>query len=216
MIQNPQNQNPPTDSTNNNPTENPRISIIVNSFNGDHSPRGSQDAERNREIIKWNRTAAKTSIIYSFLTFLLVLASAYSIYEARNAVDAANRAADAATKQAGLSDDAEKKGLRAYVSLRDIKLEPFDPTAFDIVPEWENTGGTQTVYMTAHLNWLPTPGPLPSNFSFGDVRSVDRPITLGAKQVSHVSFVKAAKSCLNAFNAGTDIHHIYIWTGKIF
>jgi hypothetical protein len=108
MFENPPSQDAARCPSDNDPQKDPRVSVIVNSFNGDNQTQNSQNPERNGEIVKWTRRAAKAAIVYSFLTFFLLIGSGYSIYETRNAVDAANRAADAASAQARTSEDTEK------------------------------------------------------------------------------------------------------------
>jgi hypothetical protein len=57
--------------------------------------------------------------------------------------------------------DNEHRTVRAYVALRDIAFAPRGESAFDLVPEWENNGNSETVNMTMHLNRLITKGGCP-------------------------------------------------------
>jgi hypothetical protein len=79
--------------------------------------------------------------------------------------------------------------LRAYVFLRDVRLQKRNDDSYDVIPEWENSGATETVGMTAHLNRLLSETPLLEWFSDGDVGNYDTvPIILGPKSTSTISF----------------------------
>jgi hypothetical protein len=77
------------------------------------------------EHLKWNRRTAIAAIFYAGLTGLLLGAAGFSIYQTWNAIGEATRAADAATRQADISDDTEKRQLRAYMGVNPGEVTNF-------------------------------------------------------------------------------------------
>lgn len=101
---------------------------------------------------------------------------------------------------------------RAYVFLKDVRLERKNDDVFDIVPEWENTGNSETVNMTAHINRLMNITPLPEGFNFGDIGTgTEVPIVLGPKTESGISFTAIRRSCLEKFNHRDGVSNFYVW-----
>jgi hypothetical protein len=101
---------------------------------------------------------------------------------------------------------------RAFVFLKDVRLEQRNDTTFDIVPEWTNTGNSETIDMTAHLNRAINNGPLPDGFNFGDLdpgREV--PVVLGPKIISSITFDTIARSCLERFKRREGVTSFYLW-----
>jgi hypothetical protein len=108
--------------------------------------------------------------------------------------------------------DTENRQLRAYVSLRDILIEKQNDSTFDIIPQWENTGETQTKNMSAYVNRSMAEGELSRGFTFVRIpgnRTV--PILLGPRTVATVSFTTLDKSCFTQFNARDILRKFYIW-----
>lgn len=108
--------------------------------------------------------------------------------------------------------DTENRQIRAYVSLRDIKFEKRNDDTFDIVPEWENTGNSETIGMQAYLSRYLSDVEMPAGFTNGDLPgTAPVPITLGPKAVSVVNFNSIAKSCISQFNKRDGLSKFYIW-----
>jgi hypothetical protein len=115
-------------------------------------------------------------------------------------------------KQWETAVDNEHNSLRAYISLRDIRLEKRNDDTFDIIPEWENSGGSQTINMRAYENGLATNLPIPDKIAYGDISTiVTVPIVLGPKTISNISFSQVAKICLDQFNRRDEITRYIIW-----
>lgn len=111
------------------------------------------------------------------------------------------------------ADDSERRQTRAYVFMRDIKLEKRNDDTYDIIPAWENTGNSQTINMIAYLNHLMFPAqPIPNTFMYADIKfDKNVPITLGPKAISNISFSKIRGSCANMFNNRDGIDNFFIW-----
>jgi hypothetical protein len=100
-----------------NPTANEisQVAVTLDSYAGDRKAADDQTAEHNGKIHWWTRAGTIGSWIYTFITALVLIASIRSIQEARRATHYASKAAEAATKQAIVAADTEKRQLRAYV-----------------------------------------------------------------------------------------------------
>jgi hypothetical protein len=101
--------------------------------------------------------------------------------------------------------------LRAYVFLRDIRLQKRNDDDFDVIPEWENSGATETIGMTAQLNRHLADRPLPEWFSYGDVTNDHVPIVLGPHATSNITFTTISKICLSQLNRRDGVDKFYIW-----
>jgi hypothetical protein len=104
----------------------------------------AKTAKHNRKIRRWTRVATTFAIAYTLVTGVILGASIRSVHEARRAVSVANRAADAATRQASIAEDTEKRQLRAYVVAASIgHLENFVPNGtLHATVTFENVGQT--------------------------------------------------------------------------
>lgn len=94
---------------------------------------------------KWTRRAALSTMLYTFLTTLLLAAGLYSAFKAREAVEAANQAAAAAIRQARIAEDGEKRQLRAYLGyqeLRTDRIKTRTTATWSTVQKWKNFGVT--------------------------------------------------------------------------
>lgn len=121
-------------------------------------------------------------------------------------------AALAACYAAYVALDNEQKQVRAYVFLKDIRLDYLENGFFDVIPEWENSGASQTVSMKARLNFYFSQGEIPDGFNFGDLSQANAvPIVLGPKAVTSVTFAPLEKNCLSQFNRRDGISKFYIW-----
>ena len=108
--------------------------------------------------------------------------------------------------------DSEQRQTRAYVFLKDIKLERRNDGAFDIIPEFENTGNSETVNMRSHMSRHLSDVPLPNDFNFGDIPVASEvPIILGPRTISNIAFDAINKSCLDQFNRRDEVSKFYIW-----
>jgi hypothetical protein len=108
--------------------------------------------------------------------------------------------------------DTEIGQTRAYVSLRDIRFERRNDDGFDIVPQWENTGSSETIGILAYISRYLSDTELPQGFTNGDFPgSTPVPITLGPKAISNVTYSSIAKTCLSQFNRRDDLRKFYIW-----
>jgi hypothetical protein len=115
-------------------------------------------------------------------------------------------------KQWETAVDNEHKSLRAYVSLRGIRLERRNDNTFDIIPEWENSGESQTINMRAYENGIATNLPIPDNIAYGNYSTiVTVPIVLGPKTISNISFSQVDKVCLDQFNRRDELTRYLIW-----
>jgi hypothetical protein len=107
--------------------------------------------------------------------------------------------------------DTEQRQTRAYVALQDIRLERLDGATFEVIPEWENTGNSQTVHMESHLNRFMSDAAVPGDFAFADLPATSVPILLSPKSTSTVTFDKIPASCLTQFNRRDEFTTFYIW-----
>jgi hypothetical protein len=104
-----------------------------------------------------------------------------------------------------------QKQMRAYVFLHDIRLEKRNDDSFDIIPEWENTGVSETRNMRAHNSRYMSDIELPNGFSFGDMPAFEVPIILGPKSTSNITFETISRTCLAQFNRRDAIGKFYMW-----
>jgi hypothetical protein len=79
-----------------------------------------------------------------------------SLKRAQDGVNQATRAADAATAQVQIAKDTEKRQLRAYVSAQEPIVKPKskltgEDTTWIIIPKWNNSGDTQTRFLSSRL-----------------------------------------------------------------
>jgi hypothetical protein len=102
-----------------------QIAGAINSLHRDYNAAQQQRKEEGGEHLKWYRRTALTAFGYTIVTGFLLGAAVFSIYQTWNAIDAANRAADAATSQANTSNDTEKRQLRAYVGVQPGAIKEF-------------------------------------------------------------------------------------------
>jgi len=123
----------------------------------------------------------------------------------------AGQAADYTKRQWETALDSEQRQFGAYVSLRGVRLEDRGEGFFDLIPEWENTGGSETIGMNARTNMYLAKEELPEHFSFGNFQAEDRPISLGPKAVSNVAFQPIARNCIVQFNRADGFNKFYIW-----
>ncbi len=111
-----------------------------------------------------------------------------------------------------VAQDSEQRQTRAYVFLRDIRLERADEANWDLIPEWENTENSETVHMRSHINGAMSDIPLPDEFSFADISGrPDVPVLLDPRSVSNITFYQIATDCLTQFNRRDDVAKYYLW-----
>jgi hypothetical protein len=114
--------------------------------------------------------------------------------------------------QACIARDTEERQIRAYVFLKDIWLDKRNDDVFDIIPEWENTGNSQTSDMHAFINRIMTNVTVPSWVVYGDIEGIPSlPIVLGPKSVSGVTFMQIDRRCLDQFNNRVNMDKFWIW-----
>lgn len=96
--------------------------------------------------------------------------------------------------------------------LKDIRLERIHGDVFEIIPEWENAGASETVDMRSYFNRYLSDGGLPHGFSYIDIPG-DRivPLVLGPKSVSNTNFSELSESCLAQFNRRDDVNSFNVW-----
>jgi len=134
----------------------------------------------------------------TIVTLLLFFATAALVCETRDLVVDARHAAE--------------KQIRAYVSLRDVRFEKRNDDTYDIIPQWENSGVSETVGMTAYLSRLEVDADLPKGFSNGDMPGLaTSPMVLSPKAVASVTFSTISKTCLSQFNRRDGLKHFYVW-----
>jgi hypothetical protein len=116
-------------------------------------------------------------------------------------------------QQAEIARDNENRQVRAYVSLRDIRFEKRNDDTFDIIPQWENTGNSETVEMQAYLSRYISDVRFPKGFTNGDMPSASErvPIILSPRAVSSTNFDTISKSCLLQFNRRDGVSKFYLW-----
>jgi hypothetical protein len=87
-----------------------KIATAIQTLKGSFESANTQQAEHNDKSFPWVRRTGKAAVVYTVLTFLLLAASGYTAYEA-------TIASGAATRQAAVAEDTEKRQLRAYIGL---------------------------------------------------------------------------------------------------
>jgi hypothetical protein len=92
-----------------------RVAAAFDAYATNQKSTEAKHAKHNRKIRWWTRIAAVSAIGYTLITLVILVATIRSIQESHRAVGAANRAADAASRQGGIAEDTEKRQLRAYV-----------------------------------------------------------------------------------------------------
>jgi hypothetical protein len=116
----------------------------------------SGEARHPRPEDNQGRVKPKRKHWLDVATFLFVVAAAV----------AAGFAAWYTRNQWLTAADTENRQLPAYVSLRDILIEKRNDSTFDIIPQWENTGETQTKNMLAYVNRHMAEAELSRGFTF--------------------------------------------------
>lgn len=144
-----------------------QIAGAINSLRSDYNAAQQKRTKAEGEQHKWSRRTAKAAILYTVLTGLILGGSVYSIYQTWNAVDAANRAADAATDEARTANDAERRTLRAYIGIQPGDIKDFGTTQQSMTVTRINSGHTPAYdagfsTVGADIIWTPsnihTPG----------------------------------------------------------
>ena len=109
--------------------------------------------------------------------------------------------------------DQEVRQTRAYVFLHDIRLQKRNDDTFDLIPEWENSGASQTVNMHSHVNRLLHDVSLPPGFSDGDLptATAEVGISLGPKSIANIAFSQIPRTCLDQFNRRDAFQQFYLW-----
>lgn len=105
----PSDQSAPRSNANNQASE--QIHRVANTFEAytcDQKAADAKNAKNNRKIRRWTRAATVGAIAYTIISAFILIITIRSVYEA-------GRAADAASRQANISNDTEWKQLRAYV-----------------------------------------------------------------------------------------------------
>jgi hypothetical protein len=164
-----------------------------------------------RDKPKWTDIA---NVIILFFAFVAAAAAAVEAYHlARLTREAIDTADVAAKKQREVAIDTEQRQLRAYVFLRDVRFAKRNDSNYDIIPEWENSGGSQTKDMTAHLSFYAAKEDLTEWFPYGDIKlnTTTAPILLGPKSISNNSFGSINKACLSQFNRRDEVTKFYVW-----
>lgn len=115
MVENPPSEDGGSDPGNGRPAEQHQVALAINALVSDYKASQAQHAEHERQSLQWTRRMAIAAIIYAILTAALLTASGYSVYQARDAVDAANRAASAATEQARVANVQLELTQRAWL-----------------------------------------------------------------------------------------------------
>lgn len=100
------------------------VAVAIDAFNRNYKTAQHQRGKHDRRSLKWTRLGIVAAVVYTLLTAALLAAGAYSAYQARHAVEAANLAANAATKQAEISESAQRAWM-APVRVR--LLHPINP-----------------------------------------------------------------------------------------
>jgi hypothetical protein len=157
------------------------------------TPRLQADVYQNKKPIEW---------VIEFAVLITVIAT----------LIATGFAARYTGQQVGVARDNENRQVRAYVSLRDIRFEKRNDDTFDIIPQWENTGNSETVGMHAYLNRSIIHFDYPTGFSNTNVPGQPIvPIVLSPKTASSTNFGTIAKACLSQFNLRDGVKHFYVW-----
>ena len=115
MVQGHKRQHESRDERNRRAAEERQIAGAINSLHRDYNAAQKNRAQEDSEHLKWSRRTAITAVIYTVVTACVLGASVFSIIQAWKAIDAASRAADAATRQEGIAEDTEIRQLRPYL-----------------------------------------------------------------------------------------------------
>jgi hypothetical protein len=113
---------------------------------------GDKQAKHNADILRINRRTFWAVFIYALLTFGILITNSCQMRETR-------RAANAATDQARIAEDTEKRQLRPYVNIATGAL--YNSSPHEATPEWhlpievENNGATQTKGAVSELWCVP-------------------------------------------------------------
>jgi hypothetical protein len=141
-----------------------RVAGALETYTREQKATEARNAKHNRKILRWSRAATVGAIAYTLITACFLAATVRGIQEARRATHAASRAADAATRQAEISGDTEKRQLRAYVYVSPGPIKNFGTG---------NPEGNVTVSMIGqtpayHVELVTSTGTLPFPFK-GDL-----------------------------------------------
>lgn len=180
MEEKPEGQPQGCNPRNRSSSEQHQIAVAIDSLKRSYDASDSNRQKNDRQSLKWTRRTAKAAIAYTIMTALLLAAGVYSAIQAWRALNAANqsaeaardsvsiansavaearRAADAATKQAAIAEDTEKRQLRAYViftnAVADLPKENTIPTVHSV---FDNIGQTPAyrASWTSGINVVPT------------------------------------------------------------
>jgi hypothetical protein len=143
MTENPDHQDRDRDDRNGSSAEDHKIAIAIDSFKRSYETAQKQRGEDDGKSLKWTRRMAVASLIYTGLTGLIIIASIYSVHEAQKAVKIAGR-------QANISEDTEKRQLRAYVISNKTHAVTYGYKFANSIQLWtifsivENIGNTPT------------------------------------------------------------------------
>ena len=119
MNDNPNEESASAHGSENGAPDEDTIAGAINSLKRSYETASNESGENERQHIIWARRTTKAAIAYTVLTFLLLLASGYSVYETIQAVSEAGRGADAALA-----------GQRAWVAPMNATLESaLDPNS---------------------------------------------------------------------------------------
>ncbi len=152
MADNPNHQDRSGGDSNSSSAEDHKITVAIDSFKRSYEAAQRQRGEHEGRSLKWTRRTAVAAITYTFFTGLIIIASGYSVYEAQRAVEVASRAADAATKQAAIAENTEKRQLRACVFVAATTMHDFVATKKPFVKvRIRNFGQTPAYEVTVDL-----------------------------------------------------------------
>lgn len=84
-------------------------------MHGSTRPPRQETPSHNRKIRRWTRASVAGAIVSTALTLIILGINIRSIQETRRATHYASRAVAAATEQARIAGDTEKRQLRAYI-----------------------------------------------------------------------------------------------------
>jgi hypothetical protein len=141
-----------------------RVATAFETYTSNQKVADAKQAKHNRTVRWWTRVATVGALAYTIITTVILIASIRSIQEARRATHAANRAATAATRQAEISEDTEKRQLRAYVYAKPPPQGVQDVVAgqtVTAVTAIRNSGQTPAYHMRLRGNAGIGPWPLP-------------------------------------------------------
>ena len=92
-----------------------RVAATFEAYASQGEATQAKTTKHNRKIRRWTRAATIGALVYTLITATILITTIRSIQETQRATHIASRAADAATAQAKISEDTEKRQLRAYV-----------------------------------------------------------------------------------------------------